>query len=496
MRLGAPFYAGARQEPGQIKRTGSDAPVKLWNDYEGQVIAESYPLRKLLWPEGRSAFFQTSAEDGSVEVIRITESLNDEQEMLERWRQVSEVQQPNLVEIRTFGATTFDGVPLTYALMEATDGSLAEILRERPLTAVETMQVATSVMAALGALHAIGLVHEHIEPASILATGEVVKLRSDCVRACAEDPEFPSQTVCHEVRRDVQDLAVLLMQCLTLERQWTSALRFPAPFDQVIRHGVEGTWGLAEMERALRLPAESPLARAEMPPAAAEVLPVLAEVPTVPAEMARQAQRPAAVRVPEEFAAAKVVDAQASGVRIRVEPEVRARTTRRLHLRRLVTTTVSRDGVPGSLFLIGVVAVMAVLLMWFFAARAPVPLPPGIAAVPSLAQPFAVEPPASDDAGAVARKTNAAPAAATTPQPGWHVIAFTYLHEGQAAAKAATIARLHPGLAPKVFAPAGRSPYFVALGDGMSESEAAVMLRTARRDGLPRDTFIRLYRSR
>ncbi len=472
-----PFLQVALQELGQIKRTGSDAPVKLWNDYEGQVIAEAYPLKKLLRPEGRSAFFQTSAEDGALEVIRITESLNDEQEMLERWRQVSEVRQPNLVEIKTFGATTFDGVPLTYALMEATDGSLAEVLEERPLTPVETMQVATSVMAALAALHGIGLVHEHLEPASIVATGEVVKLRSDCVRECVEDPEFHPQTMCDELRqRDVRDLAVLLMQCLTLEREWTSALSLPAPFDQVIRHGLDGTWGLTEMERALRTPAERPV---------------------VPAEVLRQIapERRAEVGVSAAPAAARV-ESRVGEVRaqVRVEPEVRATTTRRLNLRRLVTTTVSRDGVPGSLFLIGVVAVVAVLLMWFFAARTPVPVPPGMAAVPSLAQPFAAEPPATGAADAPAGRP--APAAATAQQPGWHVIAYTYLHEGQAAAKAATIAKLHPGLSPKVFAPAGGSPYFVALGGGMSESEAAAVLRTARRDGLPRDTFIRLYRSR
>ena len=443
--------------------------MKLWNDYEGKVIAEVYPLKKLLRPEGRSAFFTTSAQDGAAEVIRLTESLNDEREMLERWRQVSEVRQANLVEIKTYGATTFDGVPLTYALMEATDGSLAEILKERPLTAAETMQVATSVVAALSALHAIGLVHEHVEPASIVAMGEVVKLRSDCVRACLVDPEFNPQSTCDELRRrDVQDLAALLLQCLTLERQWTSAVRVPAPFDQVIRFGIDGTWGLAEMERALHTPVERPLVPAGVLARAEASGPTEAVAATVE------------VRVPE-----------ARG-RVRVEPEVRTTMTRRLHLRRLVTSTVSREDVPGAWLLAGAGAVIAVLLVWFFAGRARVSAPSGMAAVPSVAQPFAAEP-AAGTVGSVVGKGSPAGAAM---QPGWHVIAYTYLHEGQAAAKAATVARLHPGLNPKVFAPAGRSPYFVALGGGMSESEAAAVLRTARRDGLPRDTFIRLYRSR
>ncbi len=471
--------------------------MKLWNDYEGKTIAETYPLKKLLWPEGRSAFFATSAQDGAVDVIRITESLNDEHEMLERWRQVSEVHQANLVEIKTYGATTFDGVPLTYALMESTDGSLAEILKERPLTAAETMQVATSVLAALSALHSIGLVHEHIEPASVVATGEIVKLRSDCVRECLVDPEFHPQSMCDELRqRDVQDLAVLLLQCLTLERQWTSAVALPAPFDRIVRHGLEGTWTLEDMRRALHGPAESPLAPAEML-AGAEPHPVAPADPDpgtpspVPAGLAGP-EPPPPTTTPDrtlDFA-----EAPEAVLKMRVDPDV-SLTTRRLHLRRLVASTVSREGVPGGWFLAGGLVLLVLLVMFFWtrtpASAGPSPAPAALVAAPSPAS----NAPAAERVASPAKETHT-PLPAGVPQPGWHVIAYTYLHETQAAAKAATVARQHPGLNPRVFAPAGRSPYFVALGGGMSESEAAAVLRIARRDGLPRDTFIRLYRTR
>ena len=405
-------------------------PVKLWNDYEGKMIAETYPLKKLLRPEGRSAFFATSDEDGAPDVIRITESLNDEHEMLERWRQVSEAHQPNLVEIKTFGATTFDGVPLTYALMEATDGSLAEILQERPLTEAETMQVATSVVAALAALHAIGLIHEHIEPASIVATGEVVKLRSDCVRECLVDPEFNPQSTCDELRRrDVHDLAVLLLQCLTLERQWTSAMRLPASFEPVIRHGLDGTWGLAEMERALHAPAETGpgFAGGQDAPEPVSALNVLEVRDPTPSQRAAPSMPQATRESP-------------------AEPEVRT-GTRRLHLRRLIPSPASQDLVPKRWLLAGAVAFVLVLLAWFFRTRTSLPVPAGATAASE------ATPPAAKDASAAGSGENAATAkpsgslkTGTVPQPGWHVIAYTYLHEGQAAAKAATIARLHPGL--------------------------------------------------
>ena len=47
---------------------------------------------------------------------------------------------------------------LTYAVIEASDAALAEILSERPLTHEEAVQVGRGVVAALTVLHANGLV--------------------------------------------------------------------------------------------------------------------------------------------------------------------------------------------------------------------------------------------------------------------------------------------------------------------------------------------------
>jgi hypothetical protein len=245
-----------KTSPGPNDRIG--IAMHLWTDYEGKTIAEAYPLEKLLRPEGRSAFFATRNGTGKPNVIRLTESLNDEHEMLERWRQVSQVHQENLVAIRSFGQTTFDGVPLAYALMEPTDANLAEILAERPLTSAETREVAISLVAALSALHDTGLIHEHIEPANVLASGEVIKLRSDCVRECAGDPEFTAP--CEVLKqRDVHDLGLLLLRCLTLEKQWNPSIRLAAPFQTVIPRALDGTWGLQEIANALQPPAIAPV---------------------------------------------------------------------------------------------------------------------------------------------------------------------------------------------------------------------------------------------
>src|ERR1700712_1120086 len=185
--------------------------MNLWTEYEGRTVAGDYYLETLLRSEGRSAFFKTHGKTEKNEVIRLTEAHFDEDEMLNRWRQVAAVDQSNIIEIRKVGQTSFDGVALAYALLEPSDASLADVLQERPLTTVETLQVAKAVVSALTVLHSSGLVHEHIEPANVLAVDETVKLRSDCVRPCIVDMEFSTAEDCAVLRkRDVHDLGVLL----------------------------------------------------------------------------------------------------------------------------------------------------------------------------------------------------------------------------------------------------------------------------------------------
>ena len=203
--------------------------MDLWTEYEGRTIDGAFTLTKLIQPEGRSAFFSTSNGTGTPAVIRLIESLNDEYEILPRWKAMAELKQPHLVTLKKYGQTTFEGTPLLYAVMEATDADLSQILRERSLSVDETREIATSLVEALETLHAAGFVHEHIEPVNILAKGDVVKLRSDCVREAPEGDEGIALK-----KQDIHDLAVLLLQALTLQRSLDAVgpAALPAPFDK------------------------------------------------------------------------------------------------------------------------------------------------------------------------------------------------------------------------------------------------------------------------
>ena len=238
--------------------------MRLWNEYEGMTITDSLPgalpIEKLIRPEGRSAFFSTHDGSGAPAVLRLIESIHDDDEILDRWKTVSELKQANLVAFKKFGHTVLDGTPIIYAVMETTDASLAEILRERPLTLEETRQVASSLVAAVQALHASGLVHEHIEPANVLATNETVKLRGDCIR---DIPEHYTAAEAQDLRtRDVHDIAVVLLRALTLYSTLAElgTTRLPAPFDQIIRNGIAGTWDLQQIAAIVTpIPAPTPV---------------------------------------------------------------------------------------------------------------------------------------------------------------------------------------------------------------------------------------------
>ena len=497
--------------------------MHLWTEYEGRTVDEHYTLGKLLRSEGRNGFFATADKDGHPAVIRLTEAHYDEAELLNRWRQVAEVHQDNLIEIEQVGQTSIEGVALTYALMEPDDANLGDVLKERPMTTAETMQVAKAVLAALQALHTSGLVHEHIEASNVLAVGETVKLRSDCVRECVADGEFATEEGCADLRRkDIHDFGLLLLRCLTLETEWSPAHNNLAdPFKRIIPRALDGSWTLDQIGAAIDPTAFPPKAAAR-PAYLSQATPVAS--PATPAT---------ATPAPGSVTAAATPTA-ARAVRPLVPPGVRQATDldtaspdNSAPQQRLAYADATEPSMPvrsrfraeplepthtpsRMVWILGAVAALIVLLVgWHFFSGKPstpattsgsAPIVNSGAVSPS--QPAAVAPSAAAPAPQApvaperaADRTVAAEGGHTAAGgSGWYVVAFTYNHEGQAATKAQHLRRTHDSLHPQVFTPSGHGPYFVALGGPYSsQDEAEAVWRHARRAGLPRDTFVRHY---
>ncbi len=440
----------------------------LWNDYEGKTIAGGYSLGQLLRPEGRSALFELTQGADSPAIIRLTESINDESQLMTNWKRVSELHQENLVLIRRFGEATFAGTPLTYAVMEPADANLADLLKERPLTQTEATQVAISVAAALSALHQNGLVHGSIDASQVVAVGETVKLRTDSVRPCAQPPDDASPEACRRhIQRDVHDFATLLLHALTLESTLKPGLKLPGPFNQIVVNGISGAWGLDEIANALT------------PPAPAKAAPV-------PAASAPQTTSPAAVSNP--VAAAPISGADPLNYQRRIQtPTVRVHPHRKIWL---------ALGIAAAL-------ILAVLIHGISSGSHTPETAQAIVPTPSAAVNAAPQP-ARHAGPAITAARSSAPAAqpalqqarsVLTPsriQAGWYVVAYTFNHEADALRRAAAIAKQNPALRPQVIAPGGK-PYLVALGGPMTRPDAESIQRRAKASGLPRDTFVRNY---
>jgi eukaryotic-like serine/threonine-protein kinase len=362
------------------------------------------------------------------------------------------------VKLIQFGRVTLDETSLVYAVMERVDANMGEIVAERRLTTEETKQIATSLLTALEALHSNGFVHEHIEPANVLAVGESIKLRSDCIRETPEGQEG------RELKsRDVHDFAVVLLQALTQKKTLEEAKRyFPlsAPFDEIVPKGMSGEWGLEEIHAALR----PDTVRIEARPAAAAERGAGVIVQTVVEEPSYPRER----------------------VRIPVKDESR--------------------GIEGRRLAIGVAAMLLLALVALFVhsrgskssvavqanAAAPV-IATEAAPAPSLETP-AAEPASVATAPAAAAPEAAVPTATTNDAGQWRVVAFTYNGEKLAQQKAASVAAKHPDLRPEVFTPNGHAPYLVTVGGTMTRDEAFALVKKGRAEGLPRDSYAQNYR--
>jgi hypothetical protein len=431
--------------------------MELWTEYEGRTIDGAFPLTKLIRPEGRSAFFSTSNGTGGPTVIRLIESHFDDEEILVRWRGIQALNHPNLVKLIQFGRVMLDETSLVYAVMEPVDANMAEILSERRLTVQETKQIATSLASALEALHTNGFVHEHLEPANVLAVGESIKLRSDCIRETPEGREGSELK-----RKDAYDFAVVLLQALTQKKTLEEAKReLPPdpPLDPVIRKGISGEWGIPEMAAALRPDTEirveaRPVAVSQ--PRAEKVAETPVELPTYPTNR---------VRVAEE----------------------------------------KQGGIEGRRLVIGGGAMLLLLLIALFLhgrwsksagavqANAVVPAVATEAApAPDLEAPAASAPAVSTPAVSVPEASAPASAGGGTGQ--WRVVAFTYNREAQAQQKVESLKTVHPDLRPEVFTPSGRAPYLVVVGGTMSRDEAFAFVRKGRAEGLPHDSYAQNYR--
>jgi eukaryotic-like serine/threonine-protein kinase len=447
--------------------------MAVWTEYEGKTIDGAFPLNRLLRPEGASAFF-TTTKDGLARIIRLIEARSDRDEVLSRWRGVDALDHPNILRFESYGQVVIDHATLLYAVMEPVDANLGDIIGAQRLTVEDTRQLAISLLSVLEALHAHGFVHGHIEPARVVAVHHTVKLQCDSI---CDAPE--GQQGLKLKQRDVQDLAALILLALTGERDLDAAAAqfpLPAPFDSIVKKGMSGEWGVAEVSDALQAVPES---MHQTPAPAADAASVSAAALPSP-QMPLFAEKTAAGLPPEDISTVDE-DIQTTSANKASDEEREDLAVFRI-IRWLVASLV-------------VVLLVVLVATWPLMRSAK---PEGKArpvATPSNSPATAQQPSPQPTAPSVA-PSEASPSPAPIPAAvgaQWRVIAYSYRREARARRRANRIARRHPALQPEVFRPTASGRYLVSVGGLLTGEQAKSLAKDLHHEGFPRKTHAQVF---
>jgi len=466
--------------------------MQFWNELEGQTIDRLYPLRRLVRSEGRSAWFETATgeELSTPATISLTEALTDADEVTARLKAAQNLKHPNLVSITKVGEVRVDNTLIVYAVMEHIEQSLSDVLQTQTLTPEEGREVAEALVGALTAIHQKGMSHGRVEAASVLATEETVKLRSDCL-----------QTTAAGQAEDVAAIGTTLFHAFTQRKELTATdaqiNRIPAPFAEIIRNSFARRWTLAQIANALKpgqpaaqaIPPAPVRTPAPAPPPAAGPVPPPAPVP-IPHSL-KPAHDPVVVKVVErtapKYRPATLPPAVEKPLPLAPEEDEPAAARRK----------------PLVLYGALAVVVLAIIgwLFWPHSAQAPTnpqtasqpatPLP-----APAPAQPAAASPaPAPRAAAPIVRHTSPSAAPAEPKERTiWRVVVYTYRSQKMAQDRVALISGKYPDLNASVFSPAGKSDvYLVIVGGAMDRQQSFEMRAKALRDGMPGDTYARNF---
>jgi eukaryotic-like serine/threonine-protein kinase len=449
--------------------------MQFWNELEGQTIDRLYPLRRLVRSEGRSAWFETitGEEEGTPTTISLTEALTDADEVTARLKAAQSLKHPNLVSITKVGEARLDNTLIVYAVMEHIEQSLSDVLQTQTLTPEEGREVAEALVGALTAIHQKGMSHGHVEAASVLATEETVKLRSDCLQITAAGQA-----------EDVAAIGTTLFHAFTQRKALTATdaqiNRIPAPFAEIIRNSFARRWTLGQIANALK-PGQPAIPPAPAPVSSPIPPPVPPPAPAPLPPQAKPAHAPVVVKVvdPKAPIAYRPVSAGASATED-VEPVRRK---------------------PFALY--GALAVVVLAIIGWLLLRSPsAPAPAGGTVPQTATQPTtpppapatATPPPAPTKPAASPRVRPTAPAATPTERTIWRVVVYTYRSQKMAQDRVSLISGKYPDLNASVFNPAGKSDvYLVVVGGAMDRQQSFEMRAKALRDGMPADTYARNF---
>lgn len=490
------------------------------------MLCGVYRVGRVLHQSGTGAIHETEFGDsGERAVIKIRRGDTPEaEELVGRWLKAVDLEHPNLLRVYAAGSATLYDVPVIYAVMERADESLAGVLAERALSEHETREMVVPAIAALRHLHSHGYVHGALKPSNILACGDRLKLSMDGLKEIGGGASPVD---------DIWGLGEVIVEALTQKRPKIVPELGPyilrensQAFTDIVRHCLDPDgyrrWNLDQVEARLN---EGRPAVFTPPPPAAKPVPVAEPPRAAPAPPAPV--QPAAFQPPEkkeEPARVIVLPVREAGARKEAAAPEGKTAGRIPDAGPIAEEDVSERRTPRWIVPGLAAVVLVVALVAFFRMKPSAPVPAAASPTPAFEQgpaPAARQAPASQASGpqASAPAATAQAPAAQAPMPakkpaplpppapevkapvsdkgarratGWSVIVAAYNARGPAEKRQQKLAKrwtkFNLGIQQQQ---AGRTVYFVVLGQNLSEAQAQALRKRAISSGLPRDTYIK-----
>jgi TonB family protein len=253
--------------------------------WEGHEIDGRFHLLQYVGGSAHSAVFLTEFGEGTPQkaAIKLAPADSDKAETWMLRRELAAgLSHPGLLPIFQFGTCRLDGAGLVYAVMEASDDDLSQVIPIRPLAPTEAREMLMKVVETLAYVHREGFVHGRLTPANIMAVGDRVKISSDGLLRIGESSDDlpaphandPPESRAHMTPAgDVWSLGMMLVEVLTQRPPaWDHAGRndpavpetLGAPFLDIargcLRKDPRSRCSLAEIAHALQ-PAALPAPR-------------------------------------------------------------------------------------------------------------------------------------------------------------------------------------------------------------------------------------------
>jgi len=220
----------------------------MWKRWEGQVVDHKYLLQQYIASTDHSVVFLAEFHDPEprqVAIKFVAAEVAGKEQQLANWNTVAQLSHPNLLKIYGSGQCKIEDTNLLYVAMEYAEENLAQVLPHRALMADEIREMLKAVTDVLVYLHDNKLVHGHIKPSNVLASGELLKLSSDTIspagevremrreRSAYDSPELPGSP--YTPAADVWSLGVTLVEAVT---QQPAILPFNEQADPIMPAGI------------------------------------------------------------------------------------------------------------------------------------------------------------------------------------------------------------------------------------------------------------------